>query len=202
MTASPFNARRLEEQALALFERSHAAMIITDDDRRFVAANDAACEMLRVPRDHLIGRRADDFVPPERFDDYIRLYRAVQEEGMRTGRFRIVAANGEALDLEYSAAANVMPGRTLSIMLPSDPEEDPPAGPARERPALTPREREVLALVARGLTTDDIAGELVISAETVRSHVRNALAALGARTRAHAISVALAHDLLDADLDE
>ena len=60
----------------------------------------------------------------------------------------------------------------------------------RER-VLTVREREVLSRLAEGLSIEQIAGELVLSTETIRTHVRNAMGKLGTRTRAHAIVVAL-----------
>ncbi|WP_372789364.1 LuxR C-terminal-related transcriptional regulator [Paraconexibacter sp.] len=56
---------------------------------------------------------------------------------------------------------------------------------------LRPREREVLALVAAGQETQEIADRLVLSPETVRSHVRNLLERLGAHTRAQAVAIAL-----------
>jgi DNA-binding NarL/FixJ family response regulator len=62
--------------------------------------------------------------------------------------------------------------------------------PARER-VLTVREREVLSRLAEGVSIEDIAAELVLSTETIRTHVRNAMGKLGTRTRAHAIVVAL-----------
>ena len=52
--------------------------------------------------------------------------------------------------------------------------------------ALTSREVEVLALVARGLTNKEIAGELTVSVPTVKTHVHNLLHKLGARHRADA----------------
>jgi DNA-binding CsgD family transcriptional regulator len=55
---------------------------------------------------------------------------------------------------------------------------------------LTQREREVLSLLAEGMTAKQIADRLVVSALTVRTHVRNAKAKLGARTTAHAIAMA------------
>jgi DNA-binding NarL/FixJ family response regulator len=59
------------------------------------------------------------------------------------------------------------------------------------KPALTPREAEVLAHVADGLSHDEIGRRLSISPETVRTHVRKACERLNARTRTHAVATAL-----------
>jgi DNA-binding NarL/FixJ family response regulator len=56
---------------------------------------------------------------------------------------------------------------------------------------LTTREREVLTLLARGYSGEQVARELGVSAETVRAHVRNAVTKLRARTRLHAVVLAL-----------
>ena len=59
------------------------------------------------------------------------------------------------------------------------------------RVALTRREREILGLLADGLSGAQIAARLVLSPETVRTHVRNAMAKLGASTRSQAVALAL-----------
>jgi DNA-binding NarL/FixJ family response regulator len=56
---------------------------------------------------------------------------------------------------------------------------------------LSPREREVLDLLAQGLTGEDVAARLSLSPETVRTHVRNAMDKLEAHTRVHAVAIAL-----------
>ncbi len=56
---------------------------------------------------------------------------------------------------------------------------------------LTDREREVVTLIAMGLDTGEIAAELHISPETVRTHVRNAMAKLNVHTRAQLVAVVL-----------
>jgi DNA-binding NarL/FixJ family response regulator len=64
--------------------------------------------------------------------------------------------------------------------------------PATSRVAqLSPREREIMHLMAEGLTAEKIGAEIMISVETVRTHVRNAIRKLQARNRVHAIAIAL-----------
>lgn len=65
---------------------------------------------------------------------------------------------------------------------------------ARPRRVLSMREREVLQLVARGVSIEDAGVQLSLSAQTVRTHVRNAMRKLGAHTRAHAVVLALRND--------
>ncbi len=56
---------------------------------------------------------------------------------------------------------------------------------------LSPREREVVELLSRGLTGEQIAVDLVLSSETVKTHIRNAMTKLQATTRVHAIAIAM-----------
>jgi DNA-binding CsgD family transcriptional regulator len=62
---------------------------------------------------------------------------------------------------------------------------------------LTPRERQIVEMLARGATGEQIAQELVLSPETVQKHVHNAKRKIGAATRAHLIALALTRGLID-----
>jgi DNA-binding CsgD family transcriptional regulator len=68
-----------------------------------------------------------------------------------------------------------------------------PAGgeEAGRRASLTRREREIMGLLADGMSGAQIAAKLVLSPETVRTHVRNAMAKLGASTRSQAVVLAM-----------
>ena len=62
--------------------------------------------------------------------------------------------------------------------------------------ALTDREREILGLIAQGLSNAAMAERLVVSVNTVRNHVANLLGKLGARTKLEALSIAIREGLL------
>jgi DNA-binding NarL/FixJ family response regulator len=62
---------------------------------------------------------------------------------------------------------------------------------------LTVREREILQLLADGMSNADVAAKLFISQETVKSHVRHILAKLEADTRTHAVAIALREAIID-----
>ncbi len=71
------------------------------------------------------------------------------------------------------------------------PALDPEPVYESSRRALRPRELEVLRLVADGFSNGEIAAHLYVSEETIKSHLKTILEALGARTRAHAVFLAM-----------
>lgn len=96
--------------------------------------------------------------------------------------FVLKRATPEALLMTVRTVARtdalVFPEAVRAVALPPSK-----ARPARWTSRLTPREREVLAEVARGSTNSEIAASLYISLETVKSHVRSLLAKSGSRHR-------------------
>ena len=67
----------------------------------------------------------------------------------------------------------------------------------QRQPSLSNREREIMSLLAEGLTGEAVADRLFLSAETVKTHVRNAMSKLEARNRVHAIAIALRQGEID-----
>ena len=85
-------------------------------------------------------------------------------------------------------------------MVFADPPESKGAtNEGGSRVPLTRREREILGSLAEGMSGAQIAEQLVLSPETVRTHVRNAMAKLGASTRSQAVALALQQRMITAD---
>jgi DNA-binding CsgD family transcriptional regulator len=96
---------------------------------------------------------------------------------------RVSYAGGESYALFEIEGGRIR--RIRAFALESDALASAAAG------VLTAREREILQLLVRGLNAPQIAAKLVLSPATVRTHVRNAMVSLGARTRVEAVALAL-----------
>src|SRR4029077_10726434 len=104
---------------------------------------------------------------------------------------------GQALTRVASGQAAIDPAVQRHLVEAIAGEPAPPTGPAGPDPGtgplpggLTPREAEVLTLIADGLSNTEIAARLVVSEATVKSHVNHLLAKTGVRDRAQAVGVA------------
>jgi DNA-binding NarL/FixJ family response regulator len=93
--------------------------------------------------------------------------------------------------------ALLTPAATKSLIARflTHPDPDDPVNPERLA-ALTDREREVLALVAAGMSNDDIAARLVLSPATAKTHVNRTMVKLGARDRAQLVVIAYSSGLV------
>lgn len=95
------------------------------------------------------------------------------------------------------AIVEVHAGRVLFDPATLSQVADHLAATTRTTADLTPRELEVLRLMAGGASTTRIAEELVISTHTVRSHVRNLLGKLGAHSKLEGVAIAAREGLID-----
>jgi PAS domain S-box-containing protein len=100
----------------------------------------------------------------------------------------LVAPDGSRVQVEVSSCPLRQGHRVIGVFGQLSDIEDEPDEPLP--PHLTPRQTEVLRLLRRGRSTEQIAQELHLSTETVRNHVRHLLRALGVHTRLEAVAVA------------
>ena len=101
-----------------------------------------------------------------------------------------------AVRLVAAGAALLAPSVTRRVIEEFARRPAPPAAGA-EPAALTARELEVLRLMARGLSNDQLAEALVVSRTTVKTHVARVLAKLGLRDRVQAVVYAYENGLVD-----
>jgi PAS domain S-box-containing protein len=100
----------------------------------------------------------------------------------------VVGPDGERVQVEISSCALHEGHRIVGVfgMVVNREKSAPPA----PHPHLTPRQNQILHLLAHGRSTQQIAAELHLSIDTVRNHIRRMLRALGAHSRIEALAVA------------
>jgi PAS domain S-box-containing protein len=183
----------------AVFDRSTTPMSLLDVDRRVLEANEAKARFLRIAREALIGLRVEDLVVPEQrakaARDWTRALRADEEF---VGEYDMLRGDGTSVRVHYATRRARVNGSVvfLCVERAPPPAERPGREGAGRRGTLTPREREIARLLALGNTGPQIAEELVVAHDTVRTHVRNAMDKTGARTRAHLVAIVLADELI------
>jgi DNA-binding CsgD family transcriptional regulator len=119
--------------------------------------------------------------------------------GEYAGTRASIQVNGSEVPVEFAARLEFLDERRLAIhvALAEGSRPDPLISPAPSRARLlTARERAVIALIAIGHETQDIAATLHVSPATVRTHVRNSMSKLGAHTRAQLVALVIAGDAL------
>jgi DNA-binding NarL/FixJ family response regulator len=116
-------------------------------------------------------------------------------EALRVGASGFLVKNTEPAELVHavravaSGDALLSPGVTKRLVMEFAARSRKP-GPTAQLDALTEREREVMALVAEGLSNAEIAERLVVSPATAKTHVSRAMVKLGARDRAQMVVLA------------
>jgi PAS domain S-box-containing protein len=180
-----------------LFEGSQVPILMVGSHRQFTEANAAAWSLIRMSLNELRRHRIDDLIAPTAWPRMELAWRKLLGEGSLSGRYRLRLRDGSRVWVFYAAVANVLSAQHVIAFAPAAWPADAlqviqAAGDAEGRGALSPRQCDVLRLIARGAGSGQVARELSISEATVRTHVRNILERLGARNRAHAVALATA----------
>jgi PAS domain S-box-containing protein len=179
----------------AAFTQSRNAMVLVDERRCFVEVNGAYLALTGYARDRLLGRPVATVIvggpllsPAE--------WNARLAAGRFHGELGMIGADGTVVAVQWGASTERVTGRRLVLGVAlnvsrwgryfrRDISGDLEGG------ELSAREAQVVRLVALGLTGPEIADELHIAHDTVRTHVRNAMGKLRARSRAHLVAKAL-----------
>ncbi len=108
--------REHEQKLRAVFDTALDAIFINDDDRRYVDVNPAGCELIGVAKRDLIGRRLDEFLPPDRlaqvqagWDRYIR-------GGPMRAEWENIRPDGTVVVTDASSRPNFVPGLHIAFM--------------------------------------------------------------------------------------
>jgi two-component system, NarL family, sensor histidine kinase UhpB len=114
--AAELGRRESEGRSQAVFQNALDAILIADDAGRYVDANPAAAQLLRLSRAEILERRIFDVTPPEERGRAEAAWRAFLADGMAEGTFTLLRGDGTRVEAEFSARARFVPGRHLSIL--------------------------------------------------------------------------------------
>lgn len=185
----------------AAFKRSRNAMLLVNVERTIVDANPAFAKLLHRRHSSLIGRKLWEFVhggPLATEEEWRELLRRDQFFGDAAMRL----PDDSAVRVHFAAHTEVVTGKqlVLFVTLGTSMAGRHFRGQVEERSGagdtLSERELEIVRLIALGETGPEIADQLQISHNTVRTHVNNAMLKTGARSRAHLVAKALGDGLV------
>ena len=167
------------EEAVALFERERPDVLLMDIQMPGVGGLEAAERILAAhPEARVV------FLTTFSDDEYIvRALRLGAKGYLIKQEVATIAPALRSVTAGQSVLGGEVLGRVDALMRGAVP---PAPEPARLE-ALTEREREILVLVARGMTNDEIGAELFISPATVKTHLARVMAKLGAHDRAQLV---------------
>jgi PAS domain S-box-containing protein len=179
----------------AAFKRSRTAMVLADERRAIVDVNRAFCNMVERRRGDLLGKplysvvKAGTQLSDARWTELL-------EHDESVGDAVIDLPDGNTLRVHWAAHPETVTDRRLVLIVSVStyragrhfrrevPDDHEPSD-------LSQRELEIVRMVAMGLSGPEIAEQLQISHNTVRTHIHNAMLKTGARSRAHLVAKAL-----------
>lgn len=184
-----------------VFAQSRIPMALVDRERRYVRVNEATIRVFEYPRAEVLGSLAGRTAIGDRSASEAEWQQLLRTDEVY-GESTVTHASGRRMHVSYAAHATTVGNCWLALFVTLS-ARFLPAGqdligagnvqlPGVSPSTLTRRESEVVRLVALGLDTRRIAADLNVSPETVRTHVRNAMARTGTRTRAQLVAQVLA----------
>ena len=184
------------------FTSSRNAMVLLDERRCHVEVNGALLQLLGYRRSELIGHPIYEYVVGGPVFGSAEWRRMLGQRRF-TGKADVRRRDGALVRVEFAGHPETVTGRRLILGVAMRTSlggrrlhgGDPAGGPSA---GLSSREREVVRLIAQGLTGSEIGDELQITHNTVRKHASNAMAKLGARSRAQLVATALAEGIVHA----
>src|SRR4051812_16303162 len=158
-----------DEAFWQIVRRSRVPMVVFDDDGVYVEVNDAATRVMGRPREEIVGRRIGLATAPEHRAQLEQLWQLFRRRGRLAVPWQLERPEGPPVDVDVVATADTpVPGRHLGVYWVR-------ASNLPRAARLSPREQQITQLLALGLTGEEIAQRLVLSPETVRTHIRNAM---------------------------
>jgi DNA-binding CsgD family transcriptional regulator len=175
------------------------ALVVVDDRRRFVRVNRSATRLYRTPAEKLLTCRLDDFSPAEHSGILADLWAKFERDGTQWGHYELQRGDGTRTMVEYRAYWEYGDGQHLIAVreIAGRAGLEGALWARRARMGLSPRELEVLQLVAEGKSAPEIGELLFVSPGTVKTHLKNIYGKLGACDRASAVAEALRRGLIE-----
>ncbi len=179
-----------------VFDQTSNPIFVLDYQRRIIEINHAALSLLDRSRNDLLGMSMLGTMRPADRSAALRNWQAFHRTGEYFGRRALVRADGSEVQIEFAARLEHIRAQRVAVYvaLPGQRSAPTRSSALAGELLLTTREREVITQVALGYESNQIAKELYISPQTVRTHVRNAMIKLGAHTRAQLVAIVLCSD--------
>ena len=184
-------SHRLQDVDLWLVDSLVVPASLHDVEGRFVRVNEAAERASGKSNAQWLGRHFTEPLPPGAREKVAALFRRAVERGEPTDFETVfVDASGNLRGVRAQHLPLCRDGAIVGVLILAFAARRPPSVGLDPQPRLTPRQREILNLIAAGLSTSEMAENLSISTETVRNHLRSVFTELDVHTRLEAIATA------------
>ena len=195
--------RESDERFRGAFEAAPIGMGLTSPDGRWLKVNGALCRMIGYTSRELLTMRWHEITHPDDVAPDVELGRRLLAGEFDSYQMekRYLRKDGAVLWIHLSISlvrdGDGAPAYSVAQILDIDERKRRELGADKLRsrhPAsgsLSPREREVLGLLAHGKTSAEVGVELGVAEETVQTHVRRSMAKLDARSRTQAVASAI-----------